>query len=348
MDKNDKERIVSILIELISLPGLSGSEDEVVGYIKGKLEHMGISCYEEHGNIYAIRGNPEFVIATHMDTVPSWGHANAFKPHYDGTSVWGRGAVDTKGQIAALLWALKNGRNFFAAFFRDEEEGGSGSEYFCVPDGLSIKGAIILEPTSLEICLSQAGSIELEIITKGRSSHGATVKKGKNAIERFMELYRLIKTLFNCSDPLFPSSDINLGHIAGGLGVQVVPDSCVANLDIPVLPGNSPDDILEEVKDIIRKMGDFEYRLLEKSYPWSISKHEWIAEKLNGAYRDVLKTEPSFSGMPAWTDASNIMEKGIPCVVFGAGELSCAHTSHEHIHVDELYKLFLVIEKLVG
>ena len=113
MDKNDKEKIVSLLMELISIIGLSGSEDNIVRYIKEKLYSMRISFYEKDGNIYAIKGKPELLIATHMDTVPSWGYSDAFRPHWDGKRVWGRGAVDTRGQIASLLWALKKGNNFF-------------------------------------------------------------------------------------------------------------------------------------------------------------------------------------------------------------------------------------------
>ena len=347
MDKNDKKGIISLLTELISIPGLSGAEDEVMEYIRGRIERMGINWFEDQGNIYAVRGNPEFVIATHVDTVPSWGFHEAFKPYYDGMRIWGRGALDTKGQIAPLLWALKDGKNFFVAFLRDEEEGGSGSKCFCVPDGLNIKGAIILEPTSLKICTSQAGSIELEIITKGKATHGATVKEGENAIERFIKFFQTIKERFKYNHPLFPSAGINIGYIRGGVDVQVVPDICTAKIDISVLPGENPDKILKEIKDIIKGMGSIEYRVLEKSCPWAVSEEEWIVKRLSQSYRRALKITPSFSGMPAWTDASNIMEKGIPCTIFGAGALCWAHTSREHIYIDELYKLFLVIEKLV-
>ena len=348
MDKNDKERIISVLMDLISIPSLSGSEDKIASYIKEKLRLMEIPYYEDEGNIYAIKGKPEFIIATHMDTVPSWGHPNAFQPYWDGERIWGRGAVDTKGQIAVLLSALKKGNNFFIVFLRDEEEGGSGSKSFQIPKGIDIKGGIILEPTSLKIAISQAGSIEIEIIVKGKASHGAMPKKGENAIEKFFGLFHSIRALplLKYNNPLFSTSDINLAYINGGIDVQVVPDTCIAKIDIPILPDVEPDKVLREIDRLIRS-NNSEYKVIEKSYPWSISQNEWIVKKVKEIYKDIFKIPASFLGMPAWTDASNFLKKGIPCIIMGAGDLSCAHTPYEHIKVEELYKFFLIIEKLI-
>lgn len=346
MDKDDKERIVNILMELISIVGLSGTEDKVAEYIKGRLAEAEIPFYERDGNVYAIKGNPEFLIATHMDTVPSWGYESAYRPYYDGERVWGRGAVDTRGQIAALLYAMKKGKNFFSVFLCDEEEGGGGSASIHIPDSLEIKGCIVLEPTSLKVCTCQAGSLEIEIYVKGRAAHGSVPNSGENAIERAMELFGMIKKAIDYNDPLFPESGINVGIIKGGIDCQVVPEYCYLRLDIPVLPEMDLEKVLKKISSLINRFS-VEYKIIEKSKPWSISQKEWIVERLTEAYKEALNEEPYFSGMPAWTDASNIMEKGIPCVVFGAGELSCAHTSYESIHKDELYKLFLVIEKLI-
>ena len=347
MDKDDKEAIVSLLLELISIVSLSGTEDEIAAYIVKKLQELSLPFYEKKGNIYTFKGNPDTLIATHIDTVPSWQHESAFKPYYDGERVWGRGAVDTKGQIASLLYAMRHGKNFFVAFLRDEEEGGSGSEEIELPNTLDIKGCIVLEPTSFNICTCQAGSIELEVYTKGKSVHGAVPKKGKNAIEIAIEVFQAIKRLFRYEDPFFPDSGVNLGVLQGGTDCQVVPKECLFKIDIPVLPKNSTEDVLKKLRHHLKNMPDVEYRILEKSEPWSISQDEWIVKKLQRAYERALKEKPSFSGMPAWTDASNIREKGLPCIVFGAGDLSCAHTPYESIHKQDLFKLFLVIEKLM-
>ncbi len=349
MDKNDKDKegIISTLLELISIVSLSGAEDNLAEYIKKRLSELELHFYEKKGNIYALKGKPDILIATHIDTVPSWQYENAFKPYYDGERIWGRGAVDTKGQIASLLYAMKYGKNFFVAFLRDEEEGGTGSEEIEMPDTLSIKGAIVLEPTSFNICTQQAGSVELEIYTKGKPAHGAVPKKGKNAIETAIEVFLAIKEIFCYKDPYFSDSGINLGVINGGIDCQVVPERCLLKIDIPVLPEGSIKDAMSMLRQTLKRFSGVEYRILEKSEPWSLSEDEWIVKKLKKAYEHAVKEKPSISGMPAWTDASNIMEKGIPCVVFGAGELSCAHTPYESIHKQDLFKLFLVIEKLM-
>lgn len=348
MDKDDKKGIISILMDLISIPSLSGAEDDLASYIKGGLNLIGIPYYEDEGNIYVIKGKPEFVIATHMDTVPSWGHPNAFRPYWDGERIWGRGAVDTKGQIAVLLQALKKGKNFFVVFFRDEEEGGSGSKAFQIPGGLNIKGGIVLEPTSLKMAISQAGSIEIEIMVKGKASHGTIPRRGKNAIEEFFKLFQSISSLphLRYNNPFFPSSGINLAYINGGTDTQVVPDSCIARMDIPILPDMDLDQVLKEIDRIIKSNGH-EYKIIEKNYPWRISQDEWIVKKVKEVYEDIFKEPVLFCGMPAWTDASNLLEKGIPCIIIGAGDLACAHTPYENIEVEELYKFLLVIEKLI-
>ncbi len=346
MDKDDKKRIIELLMKLISIKSFSGIEDEVSSFIKKKLSEMGVSFFEEKGNLYAIKGNPQLLIATHMDTVPGWRHPDAFSPRFDGKRIWGRGAADTKGQIASLLSAMERGKNFFVAFFRDEEEGGTGSEEFSVPEGIRIKGAVVLEPTSLTVAISQAGSLEIEITAEGKSSHGATPRCGKNAAEVFFRIFQKLKDTFIYEDPLFPYSGINLARINAGIDPQLVPDLCIARLDIPVLPDMDLEDSVRKIKEVVEEEGA-EFRITEKSYPWKISEKEWIVEKVKDAYRRALGKEPEISGMPAWTDATNLMEKGIPCVIFGAGDLCCAHTPYENVDSDELYKLFLVIEKLM-
>lgn len=346
MDKDDKGRILNTLKELISIVGLSGSEDSVADYIKERLSKMDLESYEDKGNIYALKGNPDILIATHMDTVPSWGFKDAFLPKYDGTKIWGRGAVDTRGQIASLLHAMEEGDNFFVAFLRDEEEGGTGSQSINIPDFLEIRGCIVLEPTSLHICTSQAGSIEIEMIIKGKEAHGATPKRGENAIERAIDIFLSLKKETQFNDPLFPEAGINLGVMRGGIDCQLVPESCYLRIDIPVLPGDTTENTFQKIRNILKE--EFiEYRVLERSEPWEISKDEWIVRRLVDAYREELREDPIFSGMPAWTDATNIMEKGIPCVVFGAGDLFCAHTSYECVELDDLYRLYLVLKRLL-
>jgi len=346
MDKDDKGIILNTLKELISIVGLSGSEDDVADYIKERLSKMDLEFYEDKWNIYALKGNPHLLIATHIDTVPSWGFKDAFLPKYDGVRICGRGAVDTRGQIASLLHAMEEGKDFFVIFLKDEEEGGTGSQNITIPDFLEIKGCIVLEPTSLHICTSQAGSIEIEVIVKGKEAHGATPKRGENAIERAIDIFLSLKRSIQFNHPLFPEAGINLGVIRGGIDCQVVPDSCYLRIDIPVLPGDTTERIFQKIKEILKE--EFlEYRIVERSDPWEISKDEWVVRRLVDSYREELKKDPIFSGMPAWTDASNIMEKGIPCIVFGAGDLFCAHTSYECIEVNDLHSLYLILKRLL-
>ncbi len=253
-----------------SISGLwVGKNNEIAKRFYENLEFMyiskkgkwNISYYENHENIYAIKSNPKFITGTHLDAVPSWGHPYAFRPKQYNNKIWGKGAVDTKGQIAPFLWAMKDGNNFFMIFFRDEEERGIGSKHFDITSTLNIKGAIIRETASLKMCISQAGSIEIEIeieiIIKGKAVHSTTVKAGENTIKKFFIFFNKLNSLSSIiqSDLFFHYFDINLAYIKGRIYIQTVSELCIAKIG----------SMLIDIQTITKYMHDIEYRIIEKS-----------------------------------------------------------------------------------
>lgn len=324
------------LRELMARPSPTGREGEVQRFLVEALRGMGFDVILEpvlpgRPNLYAVRGRPGYLLATHVDTVPAWG-CEGFTVE-DGTA-YGRGVADPKGQIAALLTALEGTEApAFVALFVDEEKGGKGSEAFRDPWGMDLKGAVVLEPTELRICNLQFGSVEFEAEVGGEEMHGATYDGDKNAILRCS---KLIQDL--CELPFLGGSGITVGRIEGGRDPQVIPDSCKFTADIPVPPGVKVEEALDEVLATLDRYGA-EYTLLSVDEPTETSPDSQVAQDLLRAATETLKRPVSFGVMSAWTDAANLSKKGMPTVVFGAGSLALCHTKRENIRLRELSAL---------
>lgn len=350
MAEDDKKEIIQLLLTLLSIPTPTGEEISLLPWIEFYLSAFGFNINRQHirenqANLLAYRGHPNYLMATHIDTVPAWGHPYAFSPKIDGEKILGRGAVDTKGQIAALLKAVKETKIPCAlALFVDEEKEGLGSQKYEPP--FPIKGAVVLEPTNLSLALAQAGSIELHLEIKGKAAHGSLPGRGENAIEIFCDFYQRLKSLpcLQYVHHLFRDIGVNIGKIKGGIDPQVVAGGCEVEIDIPILPGKKLEEVLEEVKTLLSNF-PLAWELKSFDPPWEISPQEEVVRILVESLE--MEMPVTFSGMNAWTDASNLLIKGIPTVVFGAGDLALAHTTKEYIEIGEVLKLSRILKRFL-
>lgn len=225
----------------------------------------------------------------------------------------------------------------------DEENEGKGSEILEV----EAEGAVVLEPTNLNIAIAEAGSIELEITTKGKATHSATPEKGDNAILKALEIYERIKNLpfLRQRHDLFPKSWVNLGVIEGGCDVGMVPEKCKIQLDVVILPGVDVEEAIKQIKGLTEEGASL--KILDISPPFSVEQSEKIVRTLSKAFKEVTQREPKFCGMRSWTDAQNLMAKGIPTIIFGAGDLAQAHSSHESISLKDLETMTKALARLI-
>ncbi len=349
MGEDDKKRLIEMVSKLISIKSPTGEEDRMTDFLEDHLSSLDFTVEREkvdhRYNLFAYRDKSPYLIATHVDTTPAWGFRDAFKPKLRGERVYGRGAIDTKGQIASLLLAIEHTDAPCAiALFVDEERDGKGSDRFT--PRWKFDGALVLEPTNFAICTRQAGSIEIRLETRGRTSHGATPVAGKNAIDVFIEIYLALKSMEHIKNRPkdFKESGVTLGWIRGGRDCQVVPDRCVGEIDIPIFPGNDISAIKKQVDEILARYGaGAQVKIFDQ--PVEISKDENVVKLLERAMRGIRRVR--YSGMPAWTDAANLIEKGIPSVIFGAGDLSLAHTERESIAVDDLLDLYRILKRFI-
>jgi len=334
-----EDRLLGWLEALMARPSPTGVEGDIQRFLAGVLREMGFEVLLDpvlpgKPNLYALRGKPRYVVATHVDTVPVWGHhAGAGLAVRDGVA-YGRGVVDPKGQIAALLAALEGASvPAFVALFVDEEKGGKGSEAFRNPWRGRVEGALVLEPTGFQICNFQLGSVEFEAEVSGREAHGATYEEDRNAVLRCIDLIRDLRGL-----SFLGGWGITIGKIEGGKDCQVLPDSCKFTADIPIPWGVRPEDALDEVLHILDRYGA-RYTVLSVDGPVHIPPEAPIVRALLGAVADVLGKPPPLAVMSAWTDAANLSKKGIPSAVFGAGPLALSHTKAERIALFDLSAL---------
>ncbi len=354
-------RLRVLLEEMLAIPSPTGEEMGIIGWLRERFRELGFDCQlepvdQDQGrgqgqgrcNLIALRGRPAYLIATHADTVPAWGHPHADQPKVEGERVYGRGAVDTKGQLAALLVALERTAVTVpaaVAVFVDEEERALGSKRFSPPG--HIAGAVVLEPTELKLAIAQAGSLELQLEVRGKAAHGALPGAGVNAIERFFQVYQELKQLpfMRARHPLLPPPAVTVGKVEGGISPQVVPDRCSAEVEAIILPGT---DFERACQDLIAVLERHEvaYQVIDRDPPWELSPEEPVVQLLARAAREA-GLEPRYGGMPAWTDASYLLEKGLPVVVFGAGKLELAHTPWEYAELAELARLAAVLERFL-
>lgn len=354
MGKDDLEKRAGEILEaLLEVESPTGKEGGLLQVLQRELPKRGFSLRlqpvpEAPGNLIAQRGKGRILLATHLDTVPAWGHPHAHLPQRIGGEMWGRGAIDAKGQIAALILASELSQApVSVALFCDEEGEGKGSKAFIPPEG--IEEAVVLEPTGMRIGVAQAGSVEVSIRIRGVSAHGAMASSGRNAIEVFFRAWEEASRLpfLIREHPLFPPLRPNLGKITGGIDPQVVPEECEALADFPVPPGWNPRKVLDTLKEVFEGYGG-SVTLRDLEPPWEMDQRDrGLLLKLQEAFRRVMGQEAKTWGMPAWTDAASLRQKGIPTLVFGLGDLTLAHTPRERVRLAEVVQLALVLAELM-
>jgi acetylornithine deacetylase/succinyl-diaminopimelate desuccinylase-like protein len=347
-----RELIARWALDLLRFPTVTGREELCAEYLAEELKKGRLAVREQPvlgagANILAARGEGGPWFITHLDVFPPFEHPLPFFPKIENGYLVGPGAVDAKGQIAALLWALRETEEpVQVALVVDEEELGRGSEALEVPPG--VRGAVVLEPTHLRIAIAEAGSLGLEVLVRGKPAHGAVPWAGESAIERAFRLYeRLLRAPFmSHRHPLFPKGAwVNLGRIEGGYDTMLVPPHCRMEMDLGFAPGLSPEEVLSQTEEA---MAEAERIFVTDAWePWETNPGEKVVEVLVQAARQVLASPVPFTGMPSWTDAANIVRKGVPAVVFGAGDLALAHTWQEAVRLEELEALAGVLAALI-
>jgi succinyl-diaminopimelate desuccinylase len=322
------EELVALAKRLI---GYDTSEPEAVleaaGFVKGWLEARGIEASsDEIRGLPVLRAEvgpaeaPTVVLHGHLDVVP--GLPGQFDPRVEGDRLYGRGAYDMKGALAAMLLTTAAMREQEGVRVRlgivgdeeSEEEAERGSDHL-VDSGFVGDFAITGEPTDLQIGVEAKGVLALRVEVGGVAAHGATPWLGDNAVLKATDVFRGIESLpfARHSSELFDRPSINLGRILGGDALNKVPDRCAIDVDIRYLPDQDPAAILEQVRGV----PDAEVTTLFTRPPAVVDRELPFVRALRRSAQAHHDGEPTSVGRDGASDAVSFLRAGVPAVEFG-------------------------------
>lgn len=292
-------------------------------------------------------GKPAILFAPHTDTVSVRGMTvDPFAAEIRNGRVYGRGASDTKGTMAAMLWALRElreeipGYSHAVAFvgLMGEEAGQPGSKHFAERHAGEYEFAVVGEPTSLDTVYAHKGCVWLELKTRGKSCHGATPERGENAVRAMLPILekllpRLEARLPEFTDAVLGHPTVSLGQIEGGSSPNIVPAECRAVLDFRETPalhlaGGSLALVNEVLADLGAR-GRVEIDILCDSVPLSTNPEA-------DGIRRLRSIGSSLTTAPWFCDAGRLAEKGIASVACGPGDIAQAHTKDEYLSIEDL------------
>ena len=300
---------------------------EAAGFVEGWLEARGIGVVTEEVRGLPVlkaevgpEGVPTVVLHGHLDVVP--GRAGQFEPKVVGERLYGRGAYDMKGALAAMLETTAAMREQDGVRVRlgivgdeeSEEEAERGSDAL-VDGGFLGDFAITGEPTDLQIGVEAKGVLALRLEISGVAAHGATPWLGDNAVLKAHDVFRSIESLpfARHSSELFDRPSINLGRILGGDALNKVPDRCTIDVDIRYLPDQEPATVLEQV----RGLPDVEATPLFARPPAVVDRDSPFVRGLREAVSAHHGGEPMSVGRDGASDAVSFLRVGVPAVEFG-------------------------------
>lgn len=297
-------------------------------------------------------GGRRLVLNGHMDTVGVDGmDHDPFSAELRDGRIWGRGAADMKSGNAA---ALATGRRLaekghegelIVALTADEEYGSVGMEAFVDADP-GADAAVVCEPTEMTVMSAHRGFVWVELHFRGRAAHGSRPDLGIDAIRhagRF--LTRLDEYEARLVDgprhPLLGTGSLHAGTIAGGVTPPVYPEACTLVMERRTLPGETPEDVLVEFREVVDELAgdvpDLSVELeLGLNRPGTEVPRD--SELVQGLLTSIEGEglEPAVRGMSAWVDAALLNEVGTPAVCFGPGSIARAHGAEEWVEVDEV------------
>ena len=300
------------------------------------------------------KGGTTLMLAGHMDTARTDGYSTAYDVKEEGGKIFGRGACDMKGALAANLEVvriLNRGKvklkgNLIVAGIADEEYQMLGSKDVG-RNGPCANQGIIGEPSNLAVCPANKGRVTTFIRTFGQAAHSSVPEKGINAIANMGKAIQALSTYNNdllgaTAHPLCGHGRFNPGVIRGGVQANMVPDLCELEVDRRTLPGETKEKVYTELHSYLAPLlqGDpeFQYEITEPTWliPYNdVSPHEPVVQSLLAAYKEVMGRPTAVTSFAAGSDAPHM---GFPTIICGPGSLAQAHTTLEFISVEQLIK----------
>jgi acetylornithine deacetylase len=315
---------------LISIPSISGDEKAVAEFLAEYLRSAGFDvefqeAVERRPNVYARLGDPDVVLSSHTDTVPPY-----VEYREDDQFIYGRGACDTKGIIAAMIKASESlidaeVNNFGLLFVVGEEAGSVGAR---VANSIPNRSRYLIngEPTESKLALGSKGALRAIIRAKGRAAHSAYPEMGESAIVKLLDVLNDLRSATLPVDQTLGATTMNIGMISGGVAANVIPPEAEAELMLRVVTSN--DSLKKLIEGVVDERAEVEY---------TFACDPVFTEKMEGFETTVVAFTTDIPALTNW---------GKP-LLFGPGSILDAHTAGEKISKEELTSAITAYAKMV-
>ncbi len=367
----DSEYVRETLVRLVQIdsvnptlaPGAPG-EREIAGFIAGSLASFGLKTetFEPEpgrisvtGRLAGSGGGSSLMLNAHCDTVDVAGMAEPFSGAIRDGKLYGRGAFDMKGSLAACMAAAKvladGGARLrgdvLVAAVADEEYGSLGTSDLI--KHVKVDGAIVTEPTALDVCLAHKGYLWIEVEITGRAAHGSKFALGIDAnMKMGAFLHELAKLERNLrarpAHPLVGPPSLHAAMLSGGSGLSTYAAQSTVKIERRTIPGETEAQAVGEIQAIADKLAaaDPDFHAAVRAFfvrdPFEVPPHAGIVRVVDAAAERVLGRRAAHIGDTPWMDAALLQAAGVETVVFGAAGAG-AHADVEWVDLESVMKL---------
>ena len=357
---------ISLLSDLVAIDSVNPSlvrgaagEGQIADAIEAHLRALGLDVRRQEAapgrpNVIGVLEGRErgrtLMLCGHIDTVGVAGMESPFAPVIRQNRLYGRGAQDMKGGVAAMIDAaraardhgFRKGRLVIAAVV-DEEYESIGAD--ALVREWKADAAIVTEPTDLQIGVAHKGFAWASIATRGRAAHGSRPTEGRDAILRMGRVLGRLEQLdrelqSRAPHPLLGTGSLHASIIEGGRELSSYPDRCLLQLERRTVPGETEATFEREMKELVEALVredrelDASMNVMFSRPPYELPADHELPRGLKAAAR-AAGAATSTIGMSFWTDAAILGDAGIPSVLFGPGGAGL-HSIEEYVKVDDV------------
>lgn len=373
-----RETLTALLHDLVAIqsinpdlvPGATG-EGEVAAYIADWLKKAGCDVHLQEvrpgrPNVIAVvrgtGGGKTLLLNGHIDTVGVAGMTpEACRPSLRDGRLYGRGAYDMKGGVAAGMLAMAQaaqhpprGTVIFSGVM-DEEYAGLGTQ--AVAEAWQADGAVVAEPTEMQLIVAHKGFVWLEVETIGRAAHGSRPDLGVDAIAKMggvlTGLEQLSQQLLaQPPHPYLKTGSIHASLIRGGQDMASYPDRCILSIERRTIPGETVEQVEGQIQAILDRLAaaDPGFKAVMRRglvrTPLETPTESGIVRMTERAAQTVLGRAAETAGVAYWTDAATLWAAGIPALLFGPAG-SGAHAMEEWVDLDSVETCFRVYAEVI-
>jgi acetylornithine deacetylase len=375
--KIDRDYVRETLVRLVQInsvnptlaPGAPG-EQEIAGFIAESLKSFGLltEIFEPErgrmsvvGRLRGSGGGRSLMFNAHCDTVDVAGMAEPFSGAIREGKLYGRGSFDMKGSLAACMAAAKAlvdagvelRGDVLVAAVADEEYGSLGTRDLI--ERIKVDGAIVTEPTGLDVCLAHKGYLWIEVEITGRAAHGSKFELGIDANmkmgEFLHELAKLERELRGRPPhPLVGPPSLHAAMLNGGSGLSTYAASSTVKIERRTVPGETRQRAIGEIQTILSRLtqADLDFKAGVEAFfvrdPFEVAPNTAIVKAVDGAAKKVLGRRVAHIGDTPWMDAALLQAAGVETVVFGATGAG-AHADVEWVELESVEKLAEILSE---